>query len=42
VSCGVGMLTQEYVLGSRENVVEWEYKVTNKSWSYGEAVEWEC
>jgi len=26
---------------SRENVVEWEYRVTNKSWSYREAVEWE-
>ena len=27
--------------GSKENIVEWEYKVTNKSWSYGEVVEWE-
>jgi len=35
------MLTQAYVWGSREFVVEWEYKVTNKSWSYREAVEWE-
>jgi len=25
----------------RENVVEWEYRMTNKSWSYGEVVEWE-
>jgi len=25
----------------RENVMEWEYRVTNKSWSYGEVVEWE-
>jgi len=27
---------------SKESVMEWECKVTNKSWSYGEAVEWEC
>ena len=26
---------------SNENVVEWEYKMTNKSGSYREGVEWE-
>jgi len=26
---------------SPENVMEWESKVTNKSWSYREGVEWE-
>jgi len=26
---------------SEENVVEWELKVTNTSWSYRESVEWE-
>ena len=35
------MLTQESVWRSRENTVEWECKVTNKSWLYREVVEWE-
>jgi len=27
---------------SKANVMEWECKVTNKSWSYREGMEWEC
>ena len=26
---------------SKERVVEWEHKVTNRSWLYREGVEWE-